>query len=291
MPNQPEEETVQPRLIASFGRRRGKTLRVTKQGLMHTLLPQLLITLPEGNINPETIFNASSYRRRPVSTPDMGSGLRRSDTEVERSGGNAPINESHPSDREAAPAGGERSGGASPINEYWLEIGFGGGEHLAHQASLNPHVGLIGCEPYLNGVAGLLKHIDDEHLTNIRIYGDDARLLMAKLPDACLTKAFILYPDPWPKARHKKRRIVNTTLLNELARLIKPGGELRLATDDDDYCTWMLEHTLPHPAFTWQAHEAKDWLTPPSGWITTRYEQKKAIDRGLTPSYLNFIRK
>lgn len=175
--------------------------------------------------------------------------------------------------------------------EYWLEIGFGGGEHLAHQAGLNRHVGHIGCEPYLNGVAGLLKHVDDHRLDNIRIYADDARLLMAHLPEASITRVFLLYPDPWPKARHRKRRLVNAATLDQIARILKPGGELRLATDDEDYCAWMLEHLLAHPAFAWRAEACADWLTPPAGWITTRYEQKKAVNRGLTPSYLNFIKK
>ncbi len=201
---------------------------------MDTLLPSLLIDLPEGPLAPETLFPTQK--------------------------------------------------------EYWLEIGFGGGEHLAHQASLYRTIGIIGCEPYLNGVAGLLKHIDDEQLNNIRIYADDARLLMEKLPAASITKAFILYPDPWPKARHKKRRLIQTPLLDSLARIMAPGGQLRIATDDDDYCTWILEHALPHPSFTWQANTCADWLDAPADWTTTRYEQKKAVDRGLTPSYLNFLK-
>lgn len=227
---------------------------------METLLPQLLIDLPEGTLTPQSCFQSSIY-------PDT----------------------SQPSDRQARSEG-ERSGGSSPPKEYWLEIGFGSGEHLAHIASLYPNTGIIGCEPYLNGVAGLLKHIDDHRLNNVRIYADDARLLIDTLPDACITRAYILYPDPWPKARHKKRRLVNTALLDRLARIMPKGATLRLATDDDDYCTWMLEHLLPHPAFEWNATTSADWLTAPKDWTTTRYEQKKAFDRGLTPSYLNFTR-
>ncbi len=179
----------------------------------------------------------------------------------------------------------------SSLTECWLEIGFGGGEHLAHQADLHPNTAIIGCEPYLNGVADLLRHIDTNRLNNIRIYADDARLLIDRLPDASIARAFILYPDPWPKARHKKRRLIQAPLLDRLARVMQPGACLRIATDDDDYCTWILEHALAHPAFAWNAKTSTDWLTPPENWITTRYEQKKAVQRGITPSYLNFIRK
>ena len=170
----------------------------------------------------------------------------------------------------------------------WLEIGFGSGEHLAHQAVLNPGVGIIGCEPYVNGIAGLLKHIDDEKLSNIRVFTEDARLLIEQLPDASLERVFILYPDPWPKVRHHKRRLVSTETLNSLARVMKSGGELRLATDHADYCTWMLERLLAHPAFTWQASDCNDWLRPWSDWIPTRYEEKRLA--GM-PTYLSFTRK
>jgi len=172
----------------------------------------------------------------------------------------------------------------SPI---WLEIGFGGGEHLAHQAALNPNVNFIGCEPYMNGVASALSHIEEQNLKNIRIYNDDARDLINNLPDNSLEKVFILYPDPWPKTRHNKRRIVSTELLDSLARVIKSGAELRLATDAADYATWMLERLLPHPAFKWQAQKCSDWLNPPADWISTRYEQKALA--GI-PTYLNFIK-
>lgn len=172
--------------------------------------------------------------------------------------------------------------------EYWLEVGFGSGEHLVHQAANNPHVGIIGCEPYINGVAKLLAEIKERKLENtIRIHDDDAREVTEKLPDACLTRVFVLYPDPWPKARHHKRRLVSTPFLNELARLMKPGAQLRLATDHGDYLTWMLEHTLPHPAFRWQVKDCDDWLTPWSDWIPTRYEQKRLAGR---PTYLTFVR-
>lgn len=176
------------------------------------------------------------------------------------------------------------------LRRFWLEIGFGGGEHLAHQASLHPDTGLLGCEPYVNGIAGLLKHISDHDLQNIRIYHHDARLLLERLPDSCLERVFILYPDPWPKARHNKRRLVSSATLDALARVMRPGAQLRLATDDSDYCAWMLEHVLAHPHFSWQAKISDDWLTPPPDWISTRYEQK-ALAAGRVPTYLNFIRR
>lgn len=171
----------------------------------------------------------------------------------------------------------------------WLEIGFGGGEHLAHQAALHPSVHIIGCEPYVNGIAGLLGHIDEQKLSNIRIWQEDARLLIEKLPDASVERIFILYADPWPKIRHHKRRLVSTELLGSLARIMKPGSELRLATDDVDYCTWMLERLTIHPQFTWMAKHCDDWLKPPADWLSTRYEQK-ALTAGRVPIYLNFKR-
>jgi len=171
----------------------------------------------------------------------------------------------------------------------WLEIGFGGGEHLAHIAGLYPNVPMIGCEPYLNGISGLLKHIEERDTKNIRIYNDDVRELLSAFPDACLARAYILYPDPWPKARHHKRRLIQKPLLDMLARVMKPGAELRIATDWDDYATWILEQLLPHPAFIWQADKATDWNQPWEEWIPRRYEQK-ARREGRTTSYMRFIR-
>lgn len=169
----------------------------------------------------------------------------------------------------------------------WLEIGFGGGEHLVHQAVQHRDTGIIGCEPYINGIAELLKNIESHKLRNVRIYPADARLLIEKLPDASLDKVFILYPDPWPKARHHKRRLISKEFLDSLARVMKPNAELRLATDHADYATWMLERLLTHPSFHWSAQTCDDWLTPPVDWITTKYEQKRLA--GM-PTYLNFVR-
>jgi tRNA (guanine-N7-)-methyltransferase len=176
----------------------------------------------------------------------------------------------------------------NPKSRIWLEIGFGGGEHLAHQAGLHSGVQFIGCEPYVNGIAGLLSHIEEHNLRNIRIYSDDARDLIAHLPSGSLERVFILYPDPWPKKRHNKRRLVSTELLDSLARVMKAGAELRLATDSADYATWMLERLLAHSAFEWTAKTCADWLNPPPEWIPTRYEEKALAGR---PTYLNFVRR
>ena len=172
-------------------------------------------------------------------------------------------------------------------SSLWLEIGFGGGEHLAYQAALHPEIQFIGCEPYVNGMASLLSHIDECRLGNIRVYSDDARDLIRSLPDSSLERVFILYPDPWPKNRHHKRRIVSKEFLDCLARVMKNGAELRLATDSADYATWMLELLLSHKSFKWLAKTCDDWLNPPQEWISTRYEQKALA--GI-PTYLCFKR-
>ncbi|MDB5462292.1 MAG: putative S-adenosylmethionine-dependent methyltransferase [Phenylobacterium sp.] len=170
----------------------------------------------------------------------------------------------------------------------WLEIGFGGGEHMAAQAGLHPDVLVIGAEPFQNGVASALRHIDEQALGNVRVHDGDARDLMARLPDASLDRAFILFPDPWPKARHNKRRLVQAETVAELARLLKPGGALRFASDWADYVDWSLERFVKNPAFRWTAEQASDWRIPPADHITTRYEEKRLGD--CTPVFLDFVR-
>jgi tRNA (guanine-N7-)-methyltransferase len=167
----------------------------------------------------------------------------------------------------------------------WLEIGFGGGEHLAALAAAHPEVGFLGVEPFLTGVAKLVGACETAALRNVRILVDDARLLLGALPDACLERVFVLFPDPWPKARHHKRRIVNAVTLAELARVMVPGGELRLATDDPDYARAMLAALLGEPRFTWLAERAADWRRRPADWPPTRYEAK-ALAAGRAPVYL-----
>jgi tRNA (guanine-N7-)-methyltransferase len=172
----------------------------------------------------------------------------------------------------------------------WLEIGFGGGEHLAAQAEAHPEVGFLGVEPFLNGVARLLDAMETRRLANVRVLVDDARLLLAALPDATIERAFVLFPDPWPKARHKKRRIVNPRTVADLARVIRPGGELRLATDDPDYARWMLAAVLAEPRFAWLAERAADWRERPAGSPPTRYEEK-ALVAGRRPVFFRFRRE
>jgi len=172
--------------------------------------------------------------------------------------------------------------------EVWLEIGFGGGEHMAAQAGLRPDVLVLGAEPFLNGVASALRHIDEAGLQNVRLLEGDARQLMMDLPDACLTRVFILFPDPWPKTRHHKRRLIQEDVLAQLARTLKPGGKLRFATDWAEYAEWTLERLTKTPAFHWTAGRADDWRVPPADHITTRYEQKRLGD--CAPVFLDFER-
>jgi tRNA (guanine-N7-)-methyltransferase len=178
---------------------------------------------------------------------------------------------------------------ASDIKEYWLEIGFGGGEHLAGQAAAHPGVGIIGCEVFLNGVASLVRHVADQTLTNVRIFDEDARLLLPALPDRCLSRVFLLFPDPWPKARHAKRRFVGPHNLATLARLMKPGAELRVASDHPVYIGWTLEQVPPHPAFAWTPLGPEDWRRAPADHMRTRYEQK-AEKEGRKPAFFRFFR-
>jgi tRNA (guanine-N7-)-methyltransferase len=160
------------------------------------------------------------------------------------------------------------------VQEIWLEVGFGAGEHLIWQAEQRSHVGLIGAEPYETGVAKLLSKLEDKPLANVKIYEGDGRELIAALPDASLDRFFLLFPDPWPKTRHHKRRFLQMAMLDELARVVRPDGELRFATDDKSYLAYALERLLAHPKFGWLAHGPKDWLARPADWPPTRYETK-----------------
>ena len=177
-----------------------------------------------------------------------------------------------------------------PPPAVWLEIGFGGGEHLADQADAHPEIGLIGCEVFENGIARLVGEIAHRDLRNIRIFSDDARLLLDALMPVSLGRVFILFPDPWPKQRHHKRRLVEPSVLDRLAVVMQPGAELRLATDDRDYLLWMLEHATAHPGFEWLARAAADWRERPPDWPATRYEAK-ARAAGRTPFFFRFVRR
>jgi tRNA (guanine-N7-)-methyltransferase len=169
---------------------------------------------------------------------------------------------------------------ATPPREVWLEIGFGGGEHLAWQAAANPDIGLIGCEPYENGIVALLGHVRDGGLGNVRIWPDDARPLLELLAPGSVARAFVLFPDPWPKARHAKRRFVHPEMLKLVARVLKPGAEWRIASDDPTYQAWTAEVLAAQTLFDVPAPAT----TRPEGWPPTRYEAK-ALAAGRVPRY------
>jgi tRNA (guanine-N7-)-methyltransferase len=160
---------------------------------------------------------------------------------------------------------------AASIREVWLEVGFGAGEHLAVQAQAHPDIGVLGCEVFEPGIARLLAEIRERKLVNVRLFADDARLLMAALAPQSLARAFILFPDPWPKERHKKRRIVAAETLDDLAAAMIDGAELRIATDDPDYAQWIEARVGSHPAFETAQADPR-----PADWPQTRYEKKAA---------------
>lgn len=225
---------TQPKHLHSYGRRRGRRLRAHQSALMETLLPKLLITLPEGGLSVEALFP------RP----------------------HAPL---------------------------WFEIGFGGGEHLVEQASRHPDINFIGCEPYVNGMAKLLAAIDKAKLANLRLYDGDARLVLEKLPDACIERLFILFPDPWPKVRHHKRRLVSQNGLALFHSKLSPDGLLRLATDHEEYGAWMMEQLLASGKFKWTAKTSSDWKVPATDWVVTRYQTKAEAD-GRSALFLDWVK-
>ena len=175
-----------------------------------------------------------------------------------------------------------------PGKDVWLEVGFGGGEHMVHQAASNRDVGIIGCEPYINGVAMLLGKIRDAKVENVKVHPGDARDMMDVLPAQSISKAFLLYPDPWPKKRHHRRRFVTQEHLQPLAEVLKPGAIFRVATDIPDYVRQTLQE-VPKAGFEWLAEGPTDWREPWEDWMSTRYEQK-ALREGRTPHYLTFRR-
>jgi tRNA (guanine-N7-)-methyltransferase len=170
-----------------------------------------------------------------------------------------------------------------------LEIGFGGGEHLLHEARANPKTGFIGCEPFINGMAKMLAVIEKEKIPNIRLHAADALYLLEWLPSASLDRIDILYADPWPKKRHWKRRFISDENVSRFSRALKPGGILRFASDIDTYVEWTLVRLLRYEHFDWLAEKADDWRLPYPNWPGTRYEQK-AIREGRKPNYLEFRR-
>lgn len=229
----PDLTAVPEKAGAFYGRRKGKTLRVTQASAIGRLLPRYLIAL-EDVAAPERLF-------------------------------------------------------PHPVKALRLEIGFGGGEHLIARAGEAPEVGFIGVEPFVNGMARMLADLEPTGLANIRVFNHDAALLLEKLPGACLEEADLLYPDPWPKRRHWKRRFVRTDNLDHLARVIRPGGLFRFASDVPDYVGWTLNEVRAHGAFRWTASQADDWRRPYPSWPGTRYEAK-AMEAGRVPTYLTFER-
>ncbi len=175
--------------------------------------------------------------------------------------------------------------GGKPV---WLEVGFGGGEHMVHMAESNPDIGIIGCEPFINGVAMLLGKIRKAGVTNVAVHPGDARDLFDVLPEGSIAKAFLNYPDPWPKKRHHRRRFVTPEHLEPLHRVLAPGAEFRVATDIPDYVRQTMEE-VPRAGFEWLAEGPADWREPWGDWISTRYEQK-ALREGRTPHYMTFRR-
>jgi tRNA (guanine-N7-)-methyltransferase len=178
-------------------------------------------------------------------------------------------------------------GDARPL---WLEIGFGRGEHMVAQASAHPDIGMVGAEPFLDGVVGALANIRAAGVGNIRLHNGDALDLLDRLPPASLARAFLLHPDPWPKARHAKRRFVNPGPLALLARALQPGAELRIGTDHPIYCQWTLQQLQDHPDFEWLAKTPADWNKRPDDWPPTRYEQK-ALREGREVWYFRYRRR
>lgn len=176
-----------------------------------------------------------------------------------------------------------------PASKVWLEIGFGGGEHLLWQAAHHPHIGLIGCEPFEDGVVKVLSAVDTEQLTNIKVLADDGRPLLRLLPEASIDRAFILFPDPWPKKRHQKRRLVSSETVAAFARIMRSGSELRIGTDIGEYACAILRTVLGHSGFTWIAAGPEDWRKRDADWPPTRYEAK-AIREGRRCYYFRFQR-
>ncbi|MFY0639068.1 tRNA (guanosine(46)-N7)-methyltransferase TrmB [Maricaulis maris] len=172
--------------------------------------------------------------------------------------------------------------------EQALEIGFGGGEHLVAQATAHPEIGFIGIEPFLNGVAKALTGVDTAGLTNVRLAREDAREILPRFEAGCFDRIYLLFPDPWHKKRHAKRRFVQPETRDQFARLLKPGGRLRIATDVKSYADHCMAELSGDGRFVWQACAAEDWRTPPADHITTRYETKNLGD--CAPVFMDFLR-
>ncbi|QGZ97090.1 tRNA (guanine-N(7)-)-methyltransferase [Terricaulis silvestris] len=260
------------RPLRTFGRIKARTLKPRQAGLMDTLLPHLAVP-DEGAIDVEALFSSPA----PTRGGGQGGGGRADAAAFADTSATARP----PSDRFAV---------TSPARgEVVLEIGFGGGEHLVAQATAHPETRFIGVEPFINGVASCLRHIEDSGVQNVRLHQGDARDVIARLPDASVELCYILFPDPWPKVRHHKRRLIQPAFLDDLARVLKPGAEVRFATDWANYASWTLEHFVRDTRFAWTAERAEDWRNAWPGHVTTRYEAKKLGD--CAPVWLRFARR
>jgi tRNA (guanine-N7-)-methyltransferase len=178
----------------------------------------------------------------------------------------------------------------SPVEDVKLEIGFGGGEHLIAEAQAFPHLGFIGCEPYVNGMAKILTQIETHNIGNVRLFAGDAAEWLAWAPPRALARIDLIHPDPWPKRRHWKRRFVQDATVAAMARVLKPGGEFRFVSDIADYCAWTLTHFARSSDFIWTAERANDWRLPWDGYTMTRYG-RKAEREGREAAYLRFRRR
>jgi tRNA (guanine-N7-)-methyltransferase len=176
------------------------------------------------------------------------------------------------------------------VEAVWLEVGFGAGEHLSALARAHPHIGFIGCEPFINGVARLLADVDQHGLGNVRVVMDDARILLDCLGQGSIGRAFLLFPDPWPKRRHNRRRFVVPDNIAAMANVLADGAQWRIATDHMDYCRWILDHMTRSAQFSWLARRPADWRTRPDDWPPTRYEEK-GMEAGRPPVFLGFERR
>ncbi len=252
------------RPIRSFGRIKTRSLKPRQAALMESLLPR--IALPaEGEIDPDALFPS----------PRRGEG--REGGRSEQSATSRPSATGAPHPERPLPLPPPPGAGEEPP-PLILEIGFGAGEHLVAQALAAPGARFIGVEPFLNGVGACLAKIDDAGVENVRLRAGDARDVLSRLPEASLDRVDILFPDPWPKARHHKRRLIQTEVIAELARVLRSGGEVRFATDWADYAAWTLDHVTRDARFVWLAECAHDWRAPWEGHVTTRYEAKKLGD-------------
>ncbi|HEY1751454.1 MAG TPA: tRNA (guanosine(46)-N7)-methyltransferase TrmB [Caulobacteraceae bacterium] len=189
----------------------------------------------------------------------------------------------------ALPAGRFEPRGLMPgAAQVWLEAGFGAGEHLAAQAARRPDTLVMGAEPFVNGFAACLAHVDDAGLANVRLHHGDVRAVLERLPEASIDRLYVLFPDPWPKTRHHKRRLIQPDFIAAAARVLKPGAALRFATDWADYADWTLQRFAAPPAFRWTAESAADWRRPWPDHVPTRYEAKRLGD--CAPVWLEFER-